>query len=159
MVPAQCSISWTCDSRIVSVRWSVGLLIHTFFEMLAVFCYTAPAHPSATGFSNLLLCCFSTDLDEICGVKKGFFVLFKMAPSAIFYLCSFRSSKLPKLRVPLVPCNIDTMVFWSLKWGMREWKIAPVIRFSAPGPSVYIYGKKNAPGWCSQIDSNGDTDF
>ena len=34
-----------------------------------------------------------------------------MAPSAIFYLYSFRSSKLPKLRVPLIPCNIDTMVF------------------------------------------------
>ena len=27
MVPAQCSISRTCDSRTVSVRWSIGLLV------------------------------------------------------------------------------------------------------------------------------------
>ena len=42
---------------------------------------------------------------------------------------------------------------------MREWKIAPVIPFSALGASVYIYRKKNTPGWGSKMDNNGDTDF
>ena len=42
---------------------------------------------------------------------------------------------------------------------MREWKIAPLIPFSALGTSVYVYKKKNTPGWGSNMDNNGDTDF
>ena len=46
---------------------------------------------------------FKTEIwAEIHEVKKGFLVFFKMAPSAVFYLYSFRSSKLPKLGVKLM---------------------------------------------------------
>ena len=49
----------------------------------------------------MLLSCFSTDLDEIHNEKKDFFVLFKMAPSAISYLFPFRNDILTKLGVKL----------------------------------------------------------
>ena len=58
-----CSLKW-CQHNVLSlghvtlelcqsigplVCWSVGLLVHTCIEMLTVFCFSAPAHPSATG--------------------------------------------------------------------------------------------------------------
>ena len=56
---------------------------------------------TSSNFASLLLSCFSTDLDEIHDEMKDFFVFFKMAPSAIFYLFSFRNDSLTKLGVKL----------------------------------------------------------
>ena len=42
---------------------------------------------------------------------------------------------------------------------MREWKNAPKVPFSALGALVYVYRKKNTPGWGWRMDNNGDTDF
>ena len=38
-----------CQSVGPLVCWSVGLLVHTCIEIMTVFCFSAPAHPSATG--------------------------------------------------------------------------------------------------------------
>ena len=40
----------------MSVGWSVCWSVGNFFEMLAVFCYTAPAHPSAKGGESIQPC-------------------------------------------------------------------------------------------------------
>ena len=42
---------------------------------------------------------FSTKLDKICAVLKGFFQLFQMPPTAFFQLFLFRSYKQSKLMV------------------------------------------------------------
>ena len=45
-------------------------------------------------FESLWIEYFSTNLDEIHEENEAFFVFFKMAPSATFYLFSFKSDKL-----------------------------------------------------------------
>ena len=52
-----------------------------------------------SNFESLLLNCFSIDLDQVYGIKKYFSVLFKKAPSAIFYLFSFTSNVLTITKV------------------------------------------------------------
>ena len=80
---------------------------------------------TSSNFASLLLSCFSTDLDEIHDEMKDFFVFFKMAPSAIFYLFSFRSSVLTKIEGYFNFYTCEMMIFCEQNLICATLKLRP----------------------------------
>ena len=80
---------------------------------------------TSANFGHLLLCCFLTDLDEIYDEMKDFFVFFIMAPSAIFYLFSFRSSVFTKVEGYFSSYTCEMMIFCKQNLICATLKLRP----------------------------------
>ena len=80
---------------------------------------------TSSNFASLLLSCFPTDLDKIHDEMKDFFVFFKMAPSAIFYLFSFRSSVLTKIEGYFNFYTCEMMIFCEQNLICATLKLRP----------------------------------